>query len=298
MKPGNKLYDSVQKELCPDGNWKLSKPVKDIVYNYLKRLPCRSVSKEETRYPTNPSGMRAFLDIFFARHYFQIQDSLISHMTSEDFLVRLRDGHFNILDIGSGPSVASLAITDMLACIIKHLPESEINVSLRKIKVNYILNDISEISLAVGKDMLKKYFEISARNRGAIHNKIVLTLDRKFPSSMDQLTRIHNNLGPYKIINLSYVVKPLLEQMKSKEVKDSLNRVENLCSLGGRVLIVQDKFSKSIIHKAASLVGRNCQKRKLNQFTYSSRNENELYGYEYYSCSYSPKCKESIDFAA
>ncbi|MCK5563807.1 MAG: hypothetical protein KAJ07_01055 [Planctomycetes bacterium] len=298
MRGANKLYDSVKQELCPDGNWKLRKPVKDILHGFLNRLPCRNVSEEEMRYPTNPSGMRAFLDIFFARHYFQIQDSLIGHMTSDDFVAHLYDGQFNILDIGSGPSVASLAITDMLACIIQHLSESSINVSSKKIRINYILNDTSGISLAVGKDILKKYFELSRKDRIGISNGMALTLEKKFPLNMDQLNRIQNNLGPYKIINLSYVVKPLFEQMKSTEVKGSLYEIENLCDPKGKVLIVQDKFSKSVIHKAASLVGRSCEKRKLTQCTYSSRNENEFYSYEYYICSYSSRSNELIDSVA
>jgi len=42
-------------------------------------------------------------------------------MTSQDFLETIEDRHLRILDIGSGPAVTSLAITDMLTCVLRHL---------------------------------------------------------------------------------------------------------------------------------------------------------------------------------
>ena len=117
----NTLLKRVSGELCPEGNWRLSDVMEKLLRLQINSLPKRTVSEEETRYPTQPASMRAFLDSFFARHYFQVQDGMLAYMTSEEFLNLLDKRELNVLDIGCGPAVASLAITDMLTCILRHL---------------------------------------------------------------------------------------------------------------------------------------------------------------------------------
>ena len=102
--------------------------------------------------------MRAFLNKFFARHYFQVQDSLVDYMTSEDFHALLDTQELRILDIGSGPAVASLAISDMVACILDNLRQTNQQVKGRKVRISYVLNveDLKK-SVKVLDEALKVY---------------------------------------------------------------------------------------------------------------------------------------------
>jgi hypothetical protein len=58
------LQNLVYKSLCPDGIWQLSDAVKSVLRCQISRLPKSSVSETDTRYPTTPASMRAFLDVF------------------------------------------------------------------------------------------------------------------------------------------------------------------------------------------------------------------------------------------
>jgi ribosomal protein RSM22 (predicted rRNA methylase) len=116
----NRLRDFIQNKLCPDGEWKLSDYMRSVLERQISRLPKAIVSEDETRYPTTPAGMRAFLDVFFTRHYFQVQDSLLEYMISDEFMDSLATGALQILDVGCGPAVASLAITDILGYILEY----------------------------------------------------------------------------------------------------------------------------------------------------------------------------------
>ncbi len=115
------LKDQLLQEFRPNGIWQLSDITKSILRRQISHLPQSRVTEDETRYPESPEAMKAFLIKFFARHYLQTQNSLIEYFTSQDFHNIIRLGHLRILDIGSGPAVASLAITDMLASLVKHL---------------------------------------------------------------------------------------------------------------------------------------------------------------------------------
>jgi hypothetical protein len=119
--------------------------------------------------------MRAFLDTFFTRHYFQVQDSLLEYMTSEEFIFLLKIGKLNILDIGSGPAVASLAITEILACVLKNLTGT------KKIRINYFLNDPVNICLGVGKELLNDYFLSIRQDNQKLLNNVALSIKEVFP---------------------------------------------------------------------------------------------------------------------
>jgi ribosomal protein RSM22 (predicted rRNA methylase) len=285
----NELYNCVKEELCPGGIWELSEAAKSILYNFLNKLPRNSVSEEETRYPTTPSGMRASLDTFFARHYFQVQNSLLEYMTSEEFLYSLNRDTFNILDIGSGPGTASLAITDMLASVLKYLPMVFPQTKIKEFRINYILNDPSEINLCISQQILNKYFKLRGKSGLGFHQGVTFRLDKKFPENMSQLKRIQRNLGPFNIINVVYILNLLFDQLEAKDIKKCLLEVEELCCPVGRILLVQDKFSKSVIRRTSSLIGQSCRRKILSQFVYSSRNENNVYSYKYYNCLFSPR---------
>ena len=78
------LQYSILKELCPERIWQLTDAMKLTLDYQISRLPRRTVSDLETRYPTTLAEMRAFLEVFFTRHLFQVQNSLIDYMTSEN----------------------------------------------------------------------------------------------------------------------------------------------------------------------------------------------------------------------
>jgi len=104
-------------------------------------------------YPTNAPGMRAFLEIFFSRHYFQIQDSLLDYIESEDFDSILEGGEIRILDIGCGPAVGVLAVTDIVMSILEDQKQFETTSrSICLCSKRYI-----GICLSTGQRMLNEY---------------------------------------------------------------------------------------------------------------------------------------------
>jgi len=199
------LYKNVYNELCPDDNWVFRKNIKALLERKISCLPKTKVSDEETKYPTTPAGMRAFLDNFFARHFFQIQKSVLEYMTSKEFLNRLDGQVLNIVDIGSGPALASLAITDLLMCIFDCFLDTNRKLNIKPLRVNYILNDTSNICLGTGLELLNNYFKLCIKDgRKVIYPKI-FPVEKPFPSNIGQLKRISQNVGVYDILNFSYV---------------------------------------------------------------------------------------------
>ena len=287
------LKKLVLKDLCPDGIWQLTDVMKSVLRYHISRLPNRKVSEDETRYPQSPADMRAFLVKFFVRHYLQTQNSLLDYMISQDFLETIRDRHLRILDIGSGPAVTSLAITDMLACVLRHLRD-EGDRSGNKIIVDYILNDISGFCLGTGQQMLTDYFRICARRSSQITHGQIFRLEKAFLKNMNQLRRINCKLGSYDIATLSYVVSPLNENTNFKDLVNSLLNVESLFSRNGRILILQDKFQPAIMRQISRALGISRQKEESTQEVYPKRNTNETYTYSYYCCLYPPAKKGRV----
>jgi len=288
----DELLKRVSDELCPDGNWRLSDVMEKLLRLQMNSLPQRTVSEEETRYPTRPASMRAFLDTFFARHYFQVQDGLLAYMTSEEFLNLLDKRELNVLDIGCGPAVASLAITDMLTCILRHLKSISLQAYTKEIKIRYILNDTEGLCLGVGRQLLENYFRLS-RQHGRLHQNGMFAIEKGFPSNMTQLKRLHDNIGPYDITNFSYVVNPLNEEEGLRNLSAGLLQVEKLCSASGRILILQDRFSDSLMRRIVRAIGQSCRKRVLSQHVYSTGNSNALYTYSYYCCLFAPSRRQA-----
>lgn len=287
------LKDLVLKDLCPDGIWQMTDVMKSVLRYHTSRLPNSKVSEDETRYPRSPAAMRAFLVKFFVRHYLQTQNSMLDYMTSQDFLETIGDRHLRILDIGSGPAVTSLAITDLLACVIRHLRDQG-DRSRNKIIVDYILNDISSFCLGTGQQMLTDYFRIYTRRSSQITPSHTLRLEKAFPKNMNQLRRIKDKLGPYDIATLSYVVSSLNEDTSFKALIDGLLNIESLFSRNGRILILQDKFQPAIMRKISRALGISRQKEESTQEVYPKRNTNETYTYSYYSCLYPPSRNELV----
>ncbi|MFA6185964.1 MAG: hypothetical protein WC770_01965 [Phycisphaerae bacterium] len=269
----NILKDNVKEKLCSDGIWHFSDFMLSIYKNIIARFPCRDVAETEERYPTTKDGMGAYLDKFFARHYFQIQDSLLDYMTSEFFLGSVSDNCINVMDIGSGPAVASLAIADMFSCIMDAL--SKQRSIAYKVKLNFLLNDTSDICLGLGKEILFDYFKLSGRTHNIFMGNAFF-LERPFPKTMPQIERIFKNLGTVNIANFSYVVVPLTEQ--DINIHSEILNIKKLCAPNGRILIVQDKYNEDLVRQ----IDNEPESRNVTHRVYSKQNNNDTYTYEYY----------------
>lgn len=282
------LKDSILKELCPDGIWQLTDVMKSVLRRQMLQLPQRTVSEDEKRYPSTPSGMRKFLEFFFTRHYFQTQHSLLDYMTSNEFLGLLMSGELRILDIGCGPAVASLAITELLVCILECLEDMGKWPKGKAVKMDYVLNDTSGICLGTGQRMLASYFNASGRySRGVILGR-TLCIQKAFPDNINQIRRVRFKLGMYDITTLSYVISPLDEDKGLEALVCGLKDVEKLCNSNGRILILQDKFQAALVRQVSETLGVSNSKEELTQQIYPSRNMNETYTYLYYRCLYEP----------
>ncbi|MCX5633384.1 MAG: hypothetical protein NTW93_06910 [Phycisphaerae bacterium] len=272
------IKELVKEKLCPDGVWRFSDPMQAVFNGAIYRFPNKETTETEERYPTTKSGMGAYLDKFFARHYFQVQDSLLDYMVSEPFLEAIYNGYINILDIGSGPAVASLAIADLVGCITEILAEiQKIN---SKVRLNFVLNDTSSICLGLGKEMLFDYFK-KIKSLYDISLDRAFFLDRQFPRTLMQFKRIAKNLNPFNIIVFSYVIVPLDEQ--DVDINSGIKNLKKICTENGQILIVQDKYNEELI----SQIENDAEKRSVTHLVYSEQNINSSYSYEYY-CSLVP----------
>lgn len=263
--------------------------MKSLLRYQIGRLPRRKVSEDETRYPQTPEGMRAFLEVFFTRHYFQVQNSLVKYLVSDEGQSILRKGHIRILDIGSGPAVASLAITDMVAHVVKHLVDSGESQKCSKVRATHVLNDTESICLGVAQIMLGNYFKTAGERRKWITPLQAFTSQVEFPANLKQLRRVGRNIGGYDLVVLSYVLTPLKEGPGLSALAAGLSDLEGLCGNQGRILILQDRFRASLIRKVAGLVGRSAGKEELTQRTDYTKNDNSVHTYSYYTCLYSPE---------
>ncbi len=282
------LRNLIIEELCPDGIWQLTDVMKSVLRRQILQLPQRAVSEDEKRYPTTPSGMRKFLEFFFTRHYFQTQHSLLGYMTSNEFLGLLTSGELRILDIGCGPAVASLAITELLARILRHLKHIGKWPKSKAVKMDYVLNDTSGICLGTGQRMLASYFNASGRHDREIISGQMLRIQKAFPDNINQIRRVRLKLGVYNITTLSYVISPLDEDKGFEALVCGLKGVEKLCNCNGRILILQDKFQATLVRQISKALGISNSKEELTQQIYPSRNMSETYTYLYYRCLYEP----------
>lgn len=286
MNINSKLKEAVKERLCPDEQWKFSQLVESLLKRKINNLPERNVTDEETRYPLDFAGMRTFLEKFFARHYFQVQNSLLDYVTSDDFTDRYNSGKLNILDIGSGPAIASLAVIDMLNNIFGYTENVNPLRKLDNIHTNIVLNDAVKVCLGTRKELLQAYFKST---RCDLSKKTILQSDKEFPSNIKQLKRIANNYGKFDLVILSYVIIPLSEQDNIEIIADAIRDAESFSNRNGRILILQDRFRKNLVDRLTKAIGREYKKEELIQQVYSPDNSNEYHKYEYFSCLFSPE---------
>ena len=263
----------------------LSDVVKSTLDQEIISLPRDAVSDDETRYPVDEPSMRAFLETFFTRHLFQLQRSLAEYIASPDLQKTLRFGPLRLLDIGSGPALASLAILDL---IHRMMLSANPRTRIWPFRMVHVLNDTSSVCLATGKRMLTAYHRLARTDGLTLHNDRILTMSAAFPRNMQQVQRLASFLGGYDIIILSYVVSPLIDDCGLQDLVAAVELLGRLCSGHGRVLIVQDRFQESIVQRLAHMLNAECQEQTITQEIYPPRGENERYTYTYYDCLHMP----------
>jgi hypothetical protein len=288
------LQKLVKKELCPNDVWRLSYAVKSILRHQISKLPRGQVSKMDRRYPTDPVSMRAFLEAFFARHYLQVQNSLIQYMISDSFLNIVRGGSLRLLDIGSGPAVASLAVTDMLGCIVEYLKGLGEFPKGGAVNVTYVINDTSWMCLGTGQSMLENYFLIGRRPGARIIHKHTIRIQRPFPENLNQIRRIAHNFGRFDMAIFSYVVVPLDQESGLDNLVTGLMDTELLCDREGRMVILQDRFNASRMRRIGRKLGVSVQKEKSLQQLYPRSATWPTYVYSYYSSVFPPRLSRSL----
>ena len=264
--------------------WLLSKHLKSLLRRQMQKLPSREVSENDTRYPVDEAGMKAFLETFFTRHIFQVQCSLIEYVSSADFQYLEESNHLRILDIGCGPAVASLALYDILAGTANFDSVSGPQVA----RITRALNDTSPICLGTGREMIAQYLVQRKVPTGDLPQDTVFALATAFPDNLRQIQRIAHHIGGFDIIFLSYVVNVLADHYTLASVVDSIGRLEQLCQPRGRMLIIQDKFQVSLLERIAQHLGVECNERTVIHEIYPQRGEAEKYTYTYYDCLYAP----------
>ncbi len=220
---------------------------------------------------------------------FQIQDSLVDYLTSDEFLKILLSGNIQILDIGCGPAVASLAITDIIRHVTNYFAENDQSDFLGTIQISYVLNDTSGICLGLAQQMLREYFADQAPNNCRLNLGHLFAIPKGFPVNAGQLHRISWNLGLYDVAVFSYVIGPLEEALGLIATVDGMRDVESLCNQQGRMLIVQDKYQSTLVRKFARSLDVSAERREYKQQVYSDRNNNETFAYLYYSVLYKPR---------
>lgn len=279
---------AVTSELCPDGIWRLSDGVRRVLNRAMQCLPKGSVSEDETRYPTTRTGMRAFLDKFFARHYFQIQDSLVDHVVSNDFREAVSRRHLHLLDLGCGPAVGSLAISELVRSILSNAISEPRHGRQMPVTISYVLNDTSDVCLGTATEFLDHYLQVvQAQSRFRLVGTR-FAVEKPFPSNLNQLARLQKHIGAYDFIVMSYVAIPLEDGLEREELMEGLHRLRDLCGSRGKLIIIQDQFRRPLVSRISRMIGQQFSERTLRQYVYSSDNRNSVQSYSYFRCICGP----------
>lgn len=260
--------------MCDNGVWEFDDKIRQVLKRQMLSLPLpKKLSQKEYRYPENKPEIRGFLDKFFARHFFQIQNVLLQQDNFERLLLAIENRSITVADIGCGTAVASLALLNILSYLCKDL--------YIPINVNIILNDTVPEVLTVGYKMLKDYI-------GQLHNiriSMIIRINTPFPKSMIQLRRISDLLGGYDVCCFSYVLLPLKEEATYMQMKNNLTEIFGKLKSTGVGLIIQDRFRESLVRKLGILLDSKTQKLSLRQKIYDSKNSHDEFSYEYFLIS-------------
>jgi hypothetical protein len=235
--------------------------------------------------------MRAFLDAFFARHFFQVQDSFLEYIASSGLGNVMNREALHIADIGSGPAVATLAIVDALDTALHHLDKPNKRFGRRKINVTTVLNDTSEVCLDTGQAMLKAYSRARTAN-SRVDFKRVIPLATPFPESVKQLNRMARFSEPFDFSCFGYVLDHLEEQSGAQAAFDGIRQLVKAGNpQSGRILIIQDKFHESLHRRLCRSLGTSLEQTEIKQHVYDSANQNSEYTYTFFRSFY-PQMKD------
>lgn len=157
MSTAYSLLSDLLNEVAPHGIWRMSRAVEEAVRDRIGSLPGGAVTHDERRYPTTGKAMRAFLNAFFVRHFLQVQHSLLAWVAPRDLLSLAASERMSIADVGSGPSVATIAIIDLVARARRILLASSHSIQKRPLVVTIVLNDPSRICLDTGEQIVIGY---------------------------------------------------------------------------------------------------------------------------------------------
>jgi hypothetical protein len=111
------MFDIVKNKLANEENvWILDDEIEQILEKQINQLLLsKSLSKLQYRYPQSKAELRGFFDKFFARHFFQTQNSIMQPDSFERLVKTINKGVVTIADIGSGPAVASVALLNIMS---------------------------------------------------------------------------------------------------------------------------------------------------------------------------------------
>ena len=75
-----------------NGVWKFDIEIQQILKRQIMSLPFSdNLSDKEYRYPENKTSLRGFLDKFFARHFFQVQNAVLQPDCFERILTMFKE---------------------------------------------------------------------------------------------------------------------------------------------------------------------------------------------------------------
>jgi len=228
MSTAYSLSNDLLNELAPHGIWRMSRAVEGVVRDSIGNLPRGSVSNDERRYPTTGEGMRAFLNAFFARHFVQVQHTLLASVAPPDLLSLAATGQISIADVGSGPSVAAIAVIDLVAHIRRILLERSHSVEKRPLAVSIVLNDPSRICLDTGEQIVIGYCRALS---GQVKVLRITKVSEAFPWALSRIRQGASGGCRYDFSCLSYVLYPLLEQFSLGAIAEAARALAALCNL-------------------------------------------------------------------
>ncbi len=279
MRINTQLMDEVRDYLAPQGVWTLRKETESLLGRTLSGLPRGQVSENEQRCPTTLRGVRAFMNALFARHFFQLQDSLLEFAVD---LVASRSSQGEPLcfaDIGSGPAVASIALIDLLDSV-RQVVRKRTGEGMEPVRLSIVLNDVSEPCLDVGRKMI-----LSLSGETSVSVPQIAPVTVPFPRSITQLGRLARNLRPYDLCCMSYVLAPLQEQAGLRSVSDAVRQLLGTSiQANGRAVILQDKFHEQLHVDVCRRLGVSSQEVQLKQTVYDTDNQNDEHTYTFFRC--------------
>ncbi len=285
MSNENAYCTRLREILCPEGHWELSPIMENLLRDEINRLPRKQITEDERRSPTTNEGLKEFFTQFFVRHFFQIQDCIFPLLLDEETDIR-STGILHITDVGCGPTVVSLAISDL----VNTLQNSPALID-KIVSLEYTLNDISSASVSEGIKLLNGFRRrlLTTKRQGCVPQMgEPEALIQTFPDSADNLAlrRTQNHNHGKEMLVLSYLIGPLVQKEgKRRTAKGILKVLATSHHKPTMVVLIEDQFHENELRSLSRELGLRVEERSLTQKTYWAENHNETYSYTYYVAS-------------